>query len=61
MRSNGMTCSASSNRPGFSYFVGVNAKEINRFRNFCEAESAGGDGIFGRFLSDAYDGGVAAW
>jgi hypothetical protein len=54
-----MTCNASSNRPGFSYFVGVNDKEINRFRNFCDAESAGGEGILGKFRNDAYEGGVA--
>jgi hypothetical protein len=54
-----MTCKASSNSPGFSYFVGVNDKEINRFRNFCDAESAGGEGILGKFRNDAYEGGVA--
>ncbi len=54
-----MTCRASSNRPGFSYLVGVNDKEIKRFRNFCDCASAGGEGILGRVRSDAYDGGVA--
>lgn len=54
-----MVCKASSSRPGFSYFVGVNDKEINIFRNFCDCASAGGEGILGKFRSDAYGGGVA--
>jgi hypothetical protein len=54
-----MTCKASSNNPGFSYFVGVKDKEIIKFLNFCDAESVGGDGTFGRFRIDEYDGGVA--
>lgn len=53
-----MTCNASSNNPGFSYFVGVNDNEINKFRNFCDAVSAGGEGTFGWLRRDAYDGGV---
>lgn len=32
--------------------------EINRFRNFWDCTSAGGDGIFGKFLTDEYEGGV---
>lgn len=55
-----MTCNASSNKPGFSYFVGVVDRVMSRFLNFCDSLSvaAGGVGIFGRFLSDEYDGGV---
>lgn len=60
MRSSGMTCNASSSRPGFSYFVGVVDKVMSRFLNFCDSLSvaAGGVGIFGKFLNDEYDGGV---
>lgn len=39
--------------------VGVSDKEISRFRNFCDAESAGGEGILGKFLNEEYEGGVA--
>lgn len=53
-----MTCSASSSRPGFSYLVGVNDRDMRRFRNFCDCGSAGAAGSLGRCLSDAYDGGV---
>jgi len=58
--SSGMTCSASSSSPGFSYLTGVSESEINKFLNFCDAESAGGIGVLGRLRSDAYDGGVVA-
>lgn len=56
-----MTCNASSNNPGFSYFVGVNDKDINKFRNFCDCASVGGAGILGRFRNEAYEGGVSPW
>jgi len=59
IRSSGITCSASSNNPGFSYFVGVSDREMRRFLNFCDCASAGGVGTLGKLLSDAYDGGVA--
>jgi hypothetical protein len=56
-----MTCRASSNRPGFSYLVGVNDKDMSRLRNFFDATSTGGDGTFGKLRNDAYDGGVAPY
>jgi hypothetical protein len=57
--SSGSASNASSNRPGFSYFVGIDDNVINRFRNFCDCGSVGGVGILGILLSDEYDGGVA--
>lgn len=55
-----MVCKASSNKPGFSYFVGVNDRLIIKFRNFCESRSpaAGAVGILGRWRIHEYDGGV---
>ena len=53
-----MTANASSNRPGFSYFVGLTASVMSRFRNFSEAASWGGEAILGRFRTDAYDSGT---
>lgn len=32
---------------------------MRRFLNFCDCESAGGDGTLGKLRNDAYDGGVA--
>ena len=57
--SSGTASNASSNKPGFSYFVGINDRVINRFRNFCDCASVGGVGTLGILLSDEYDGGVA--
>lgn len=57
--SNGSASNASSNRPGFSYFVGIDDKVMSKLRNFCDCESVGGVGTIGRFRSDEYEGGVA--
>lgn len=54
--SRGINCKASYNNPGFSYFVGISDNEINRFRDFCDCASTAGEGILGKFRSDAYDG-----
>ena len=53
-----MTASASSNRPGFSYFVGLTDSMMSRLRNFSEAGSFGGEAILGKFRSDRYGGEV---
>jgi len=52
-----MTLNASSNSPGFSYFVGVTDRVRRRFRNLNDDASSGGDGTLGRFRRDEYDGG----
>ena len=53
-----MTAKASSNRPGFSYLVGLTDSVMSRLRNFREAASWGGEAILGRFRNDGYDGGI---
>ena len=53
-----MTANASSNRPGFSYLVGLTDTVMSRLRNFREAASWGGEAILGRFRNDGYDGGI---
>lgn len=53
-----MTANASSNRPGFSYLVGLTDSVMSRLRNFREAASWGGEAILGRFRNDGYDGGI---
>lgn len=53
-RSSGMTVKASSNKPGFSYLVGVTDKTCSKLQNFTEALSCGRRGIIGnrRFIVD---------
>lgn len=38
--------------------MGIDDNVIIRLRNFCDCESAGGEGILGSLRSDEYDGGV---
>lgn len=60
MRSRGITCSASSSRPGFSYLSGVVESVTRRLRNCCSRSlAAGGRGTIGRLRKEEYDGGVS--
>lgn len=59
MRSKGITASASSSRPGFSYFVGLTDSVMSRLRNFSEAASWGGEATLGRFRNGGYDSGTS--
>lgn len=54
---NGITLSASSNRPGFSHLQGVLESDKSMLRNRSDLLSVGGVGTVGMFLIDEYAGG----